>query len=197
MIRSTKSAIHEFLDSTKALDWTAQGRLTALKQLITSAIKVGETQVIYYEDVRNKQQMWAQTFRIGMVGFGGAGFVFPLLSRWIAHAPEIGYVCLAIAAICITANNVFASANNQSRFLLSQFKLEKLLSEFRLSVAQAEVSWTDATISEKQLFEAIGLIKMFLSDVFDSVINETGEWSKDVRDAIDVLSRKIDNFRGG
>jgi hypothetical protein len=128
-----------------------------------------------------------------MVVFGGLGFVSPLLKPWYEHASDIGYIFLAIAAVCITANSVFAASSNQSRYLLARFKLERLLADFRLNVVAAELGANGPIVSDEQLRDIVDSTKMFLSAVFDAEIRETGEWSKEVQGAIDALSKRIES----
>ena len=189
---SGQSAIHEFLQAVEGLDWSPEGRREALSVVVQSAVNVGQTQATYYNDTRSKQKVWSTACRGGIVLFGGAGLLCPFLRPWVPLASDLGYVCLGLAAICVMTNSMFAASSNQLRFLLCQFKIEKLLADFRLSVAEAQLAWTGSTLSDKQVLDTIALTRTFISTLFDSVISETGEWGKEVRDAIDAFSRRID-----
>lgn len=187
------SPIHSFLTSVDSLDLSEAGRRTALQALVRSALKIGEDNIQYYESVRNRQNYWSRALRIGMVTFGGLGFLSPLLKPWVASGSDYGYVFLALAAVCITTNSVFAASSNQSRFLLSRFRLEKLVADFRLTITATELSWNDKSISDDQLTAMIDSTKEFLSAVFELIINETTEWSTEIHGAIEEISRKIDS----
>lgn len=201
-IQYDSSPIHDFLKEIDLLEWSPPARRASLHTLVSSAIKVGRRQVTYYETVRDKQKYWARAFRFGMVFFGGAGFVLPLLkpfstyASWLTNGTDAGYVCLALAAICVMGNNVFAASSNQSRFLLTRFKLEKFLTEFRISVTSAELSWASGEITDTDVRNLLKVVKEFVCLVFDVAIEETGAWSSEVQSAIDALSKKFDAASG-
>ena len=119
----------------------------------------------------------------------------PLLKPWCNNAADLGYIALALAAICVTSNSIFAASGNQSRFLLSRFKIEQLTANFRLASASNQLTWDPKGITDEQAKYAIDQAKSFLNSVFDVLSSETKDWSTEIQNAISEASRRLDSKR--
>lgn len=206
------SAKHKrLIEKTKALSWSGDS-LETLTGLYDGVVEIIEAEVDYYDNRRSTQRLISVICRWGMVLFGIFGALAPLLSSEVpvvslvfslfestelrvnGHLPDmktLGFVSIVISGGFFSINRLIGGTTGHSRYAKTQMILEK-------HIVTAAVEWC---MFHQKLSEDDGntlgnrtIVLTFLKrtneETFRICLEETEEWSRNVREAVEDFVKK-------
>lgn len=186
---SKKEDIHriqEFIEKTKNKNYEKKEDFNLLFEEVRNFIFKF---ILYYDGKRTIKKYQAIGFRFTIATITGLGIIFPVLGSFFdsflyvnkENFAQAGHSLLIIAASLYGIKNYYGSTNGHIRYSMTQLKLEKLIAVYSIKLSELLAN-AQETLTEKEKKEFYKLLAQLLNDVFKDVLNETDQWSKDIKE---------------
>ncbi|ABM03708.1 hypothetical protein Ping_1938 [Psychromonas ingrahamii 37] len=186
--------LQTFREATQGLLWDDQHAAESLSQLFCAVDDLAAAEVTYYYRRRTTRAWISGISRFAAWVSGTIGLLLPLLATTanpeFKSLAQYGYVFIAIAASCLTANSLFGGTEGHIRFVTTQLELEKLITD-------ARISWCHYLESRggdsEDLDAGFLLIQDYTSELYTTTLSETGRWGETMIKELTRFQKSIES----
>lgn len=184
-----------FRNVLKDLKWDDAETGKSLDAMFHALDALADAEVRYYYRRRKKQAFYSGLFRGLAWGAGVIGLLLPLLAAacplpFDEHG-KLGYVFLALAGGLLGANSLFGGTSGHVRFALTQLKLEKLITQARLSWQSYRAEAGDAENGNRAK-AGFALMTKYADGLYETILGETGDWGEAVQAELAKFKKQIE-----
>lgn len=184
------SRLEKFVEIVKTINWSSEEPSLEPIGIALDGLALAEIQ--YYYKRRSRQRWISYGNRLVIWFFASAGTLIPLLSatsntfRWIA---PWGYVAIATAVSAFAWNQLFGATDGHSRFVTTQLKLERLLTQFRIRRLELAANKSiDPDVTCAQYFK---LYHAFADALYNTILSEVQVWDDRLVKAMQAIERQV------
>jgi hypothetical protein len=191
--------LKKFFDAVNANAWTDENLLASLKAIFVALNELIQSDVEYYDNRRGQQRRLSTITRGGVIVFGTAGLLAPLLQNInpeFKNCVAYGYFSLGIAAAFLAGNRLFGATGGHIRYVMAQLDLGRLMTRFGLEWSQWLAKNRGLPPEEINIDEAFDLFKKVADNAYQIVQEETRVWGKSVSDALAEYEKSIGANKG-
>ncbi|MDI1256024.1 MAG: SLATT domain-containing protein [Flavobacterium sp.] len=182
--------IQKFLTAMNSIEWTDKS--AAIKNIHNEVNLLADAEIRYYYTKRVYKRRLTGWLKILMLLFFSISILLPLLKntgQFIESIDTWGYVFFAIAGICFTIDKTFTGSSGHMRYVVTQIKLEKLLTSFNLK--WQNIYFEMGTHNENESCRLLFASMIEFTDEFYKILNdETQEWKAELTKVLEDLSKK-------
>jgi hypothetical protein len=187
--------LKRFLATVNENECTDAKLLESLNKIYVALNDLIQSDVEYYDDQRHKQRRLSTITRGGALFFGTVGVLAPLLQNanpeLFKNCAAYGYLSLAVAAAFLMWNRLFGATGGHIRYVMAQFDLGRLMTEFRLDWSHWLAENKGLTPDHNKIDKAFAIFQKVSNKAYQIVQEETKIWGKSMSDALAEYERAI------
>jgi hypothetical protein len=153
-----------------------------------------EMHKFYFDHIGDKR-CWSITLRLTSVIFFAVALILVLSIGFIEDKKEFWVLtmnvgALVIASLCLLIDRQFGLSEGWMRYTQAQFEIEKVLSEYQAQFISINPSGDSKEDLKKLQIDTILNLDKSLRTI---IIDETSNWSLNLRNQITALTNKVDS----
>jgi hypothetical protein len=147
----------------------------------------------WYLNEKKSKSNWSRGLRVAAILLGAAGALIPLLNLANNQVLDIrwGYVALGLAAAAVALDRFFGFSSGWMRYLITSFRLQRLLADFQLEWAARTARLEGSTPEAEQVTELLTLLRKVLSAILEEVERETISWAEEFQSNVGGIDRNL------